>query len=300
MTVHPVGPEGAIFAAALRRALAADGLSLTEVSRRAAAEGMAIDIALVASWVAEQSVPVGPDQLRVVVQLERLLHREPGELISQLVAPRPRRQRLLTELDEATYLARGSEIRRILQQRQLRQLGLNAIEIDETTYVDADRLERVLVGRETLSCGVPQQQRFPIINLMDEATTGCPKVDALSGCRVVHEHRDTDIGLVVAELSLDRSLIFGEEAEVCYRVNYPPISGVSFNRLRSVLVPAESVTVRVVFDERALPERVFAVLKEGGLDVDYPIELVDGVATVSRAPFGPGVLGVTWDWGNET
>lgn len=293
----PTSPEGRIFLGALRNAMRVADLGVDDVVARLSGLAPVSSIAHVREWIAGNSLPTGPADLRMIVEIERILGRAEGELIRHLVAPVSRQRTVAAEIDDGTFMPRGAEIRRVLRLYGLRRPELRirsgrfALVVDESCH---ESEQHHVIEFEALHDGA---QRWPVLCVMDEGADRAPEVINPSGCTIGRSHRDAAVGLLVAELLLPAPLAKGELARAEYTVLTPRMQALSHQHRRAVRDRDCHIEMDVRFHPEAVPVEVYGIVTSERDEYDTPLCLdKDNRVTFEVDAFGPGIVGIDWNW----
>ncbi|MCE1179409.1 MAG: hypothetical protein LWW86_10350 [Micrococcales bacterium] len=285
-----------VLAEAIRRR----GLPLERLQRHLTRAGTPVSIATLSYWQSGRSLPTRSRSLDALVQLERLLEVEPGQLVELAAAARLPRGRNIEDHQHVLPLGEVATA-------PLAKLGL-APGIDFTQLSAHDRLtvgpersELTHRARTLHRCDREGARAMPLVVTQDAAETVVPAVEAVAGCRLgrvieVPRHR-----LVVGELLAPRPMAVGELLTEVLATWAPTRTKV--RRIeRSIVDELHDATLEVVFHPAALPSRVLGYVhpSTGRVAADGPGEWelpVRGCEVQSvRLGAEPGVHGIRWDW----
>ncbi|MEU7478172.1 XRE family transcriptional regulator [Lentzea sp. NPDC042327] len=280
----------ASFAEALDAAITASGLTLDRVRHRLAEQGTEIGIATLSYWRRGHRRPEGPESLRAVQLLERVLGLPPASLVVLLGAPRPR-GRWVTRPDSPHVAPLVAE----LDDPDEGRCGL--VSAHDVFTVRADRTERGVRSRVVLRGLSGLVHRYLVRYEADEPGT-TPALTAVDFCRVGRTVVDAASGLIVAELLLDRPLKPGEHTVVEYGLCAPPGPPVEFysRRLRS---PVGEYAQLVRF-EGDPPAGGHTFRKDGPAAPEHTTEPLhvgaSGTSALVVHDVRPCVVGTRWHW----
>lgn len=293
----PTTPEGRIFFGALRNALRVAGLGGEDLLAQLVGRAPADHVAHVPDWVAGRSLPSGPQDLRMIVEIERILGRAEGELIRHLVAPVSRQRSVAAEIDDGTFMPRGSEIRRVLGLFGLRQPELRLVWARHVLTVDEHchgAEQHQVIDFEAVRDGA---RRFPVMYVMDEAANEAPVISLTRGCATGRSHRDAALGMLVAEMILPAPLAMGERARVEFAVRTVPTWALSHQHRRAVRDTGCHLEMEVRFHPRAVPSEVYGVVTSRRDEYDTTLWVDrNNRVTFEVNEFGPGIVGIDWIW----
>ncbi|RKT53934.1 hypothetical protein C8E97_2522 [Saccharothrix australiensis] len=319
MPTPVVGPESRVrdhrridagadpFADALRSAIRAKGLSLERIQHKLRSRGVAVSIAALSYWQSGRRRPERPDSLTAVGHLEEILEVGEGGLSTLLGPPRPRGKarprvrltgpegwaaagdyesmaELLADVDTST----DQDLTRLSLRDQV-ELAMDGStrRVRSRQVLRAERagVDRVLLGYDTRLPGDP-----------------LPVIGTLRSCRLGRVSADPRNGLMIAELLFDRPLRRGERTAVEYELihvapHHPTYDNTYSRRFRH---PVREYVLEVRYDSRCRPVRCeqFTSDLAGGEPVDARETPVDtwGYAYAVALDFGPGVVGLRWQW----
>ncbi|KOV86293.1 hypothetical protein [Nocardia sp. NRRL S-836] len=280
----------ASFAEALDAAITASGLTLDRVRHRLAEQGAEVGIATLSYWRRARRRPEGPESLRAVQVLERVLGLPPSSLVVLLGAPRPR-GRWVTR-PESPHIA--PLVAEFDDPDEGRCVLMSAHDV---FTVRADRTERGVRSRAVLRGLTGLVHRYLVRYQADEPGTA-PELDAVEFCRVGRTVLDAASGLMVAELLLDRPLKPGEHAMIEYALCAPPGPPVEFysRRFRG---PVGEYAQLVRF-EGDPPAGVHAFRKDGPDAPEHTAEPLhvgpSGTSALIVHDLKPCVVGTRWHW----
>lgn len=224
------------FAAALRAAVAARGVSLERVRALLAEHGVSISVATLSYWQTGRSRPERAASLGAIGPLETVLGVPRGflagrvdfrrgldpDMASNLYTPAP----MLDVLDDDWEILLSA----FAQLGLVPDDGLARVSVHDRITLDADGVQNRHEVRYVLLAQRDGVDRFPI--WYDQA--GCRDGGALSvvperNCRLGRLLELPEHGAVAAEIVLDRPLRQGETTLVQYRLDIaaaPPVDGV--------------------------------------------------------------------------
>jgi hypothetical protein len=319
MPTPVVGPESRVrdprridegadpFADALRTAIRAKGLSLERIQHKLRTRGVAVSIAALSYWQSGRRRPERPDSLTAVGHLEEILDVGPGGLSSLLGPPRPR--------GKARPRSRVSGPEGWVGENDYASIAELLADVDTSTDQDLTRLslrdqvELAMDGstRRVRSRQVLRAERAGVDRVLlgyDTRLPGdpLPVIGTLRSCRLGRVSADPRNGLMVAELLLDRPLRRGERTAVEYELihvapHHPTFDNTHSRRFRH---PVREYVLEVRYDSRCRPARCeqFTTGLTGGEPSDVRESPVDtwGYAYAVALDFGPGVVGLRWEW----
>jgi hypothetical protein len=284
------------FPEAFADALSRRGVSLAWLHHRLVERGHPVSPAALSYWRSGRSQPERDTSRDALVEIEQLLRVVPGELLSRLgpsrrPGPRP-----------AEHTLRDLFAVNPGMQHALGELGFEGLydELVEQVHhlvmeVDADgRISRIQI-RAVMQARRDGARRTPVVMTMHERRS-VPGFRPVAGCSIGRGAIDEETGVYAAELVLDRPLAKGETGpyELAIELAEPYaerwVDHYAARRLTELLV-------WVRFDAVRVPSHVERYMVEGGEERRVRVQLGDGTSAHALARgFGPGVLGIRWDW----
>jgi hypothetical protein len=287
------------FPQAFADALSRRGVSLAWLQTRLVERGHPVSPAALSYWRSGRSQPERGTSRDALAEIERLLRVPPGHLVDRLgpsrrPGPRPG-EKSTRELFDASPGIRDA----------LRGLGFEGLydELVEsvrhiTVDVDADGGATAIQIRAAMVARRDGARRTPILVTLDDHAAA-PVFVPVAGCSFGRQRFDEAGGVFGVELLMDRELRKDESALYELRVELPSPSFDSFfdhyaaRRLNELLV-------WIRFDPERLPVRVERFARVDEVEESEPIDLGGGTGAHAMARgFGPGLLGVRWEWAQE-
>lgn len=284
------------FPEAFADALSRRGVSLAWLHQRLAERGHPVSPAALSYWRSGRSQPERGTSRDALVEIEHLLRVTPGDLLSRLgpsrrPGPRPAEHTLRDLFSENPGM-----------ERALGELGFEGLYdelVEQVRHlvmdVDAEgRISRIQV-RAVMQARRDGARRTPVVLTTDERGR-VPRFRPVAGCAIGRRAIDVESGVYAAELVLDRDLAKGEtspyelEIELAEPFAETWVEHYAGRRLAELLVWVRFATGRV-------PSHVERYTVEGGEEHRHSLEPADGASAHALARgFGPGVLGIRWDW----
>ncbi len=284
------------FPEAFADALSRRGVSLAWLHHRLAERGHPVSPAALSYWRSGRSQPERGTSRDALVEIEHLLRVTPGELLSRLgpsrrPGPRPA-ERTLRDL-----FAEHPGMERVLG--ELGFEGLYDELVEQVRHVvmnvDADGLISRIQVRAVMQARRDGARRTPLVMTTDERGR-VPRFLPVAGCALGRWAVDGESGVHAAELMVDRPLAKGETSpyELAIELVEPYaetwVDHYAARRLTELLL-------WVRFDPGRVPSQVERYTVDGGQERAEALELGDGAGAHALARgFGPGVLGIRWDW----
>ncbi|MET1075945.1 MAG: hypothetical protein ABWY11_25075 [Umezawaea sp.] len=289
------------FAETLRAAIRAKGLSLDRIRHRLQMRGAPISITALSYWQSGRRRPERPDSLLALSHLEEVLDLPEGTLSQLLGPPRPRgRGRVRPPTPQVQGVGRDNvRLAQLLAGVDTgSDTGLSRVSQQDRVEIGADGGTRRLRSRHTLRADRGGVDRWVLVYDTDAPGNPLPSVGMLRSCRLGRLIADPTSGILVAELLFPKPLKQGETLVLEYELlqdeaPYPALETSHFRRFR---LPVREYSLEVRFDSRCLPARCERFSTP---DVDAGTEIkVDewGYAFASARDFGPGILGIRWEW----
>ena len=284
------------FPEAFAEALAARGVSLSWLHQRLVERGHPVSPAALSYWRSGRSQPERGTSRDALVEIERLLRVAPGTLLSCLgpsrrPGPRPA-ERTLRELFvenpgmETALQALGFE-------------GLYDELVEQVRHITADvgadgcirriRLQAVMQARRDGA------RRTPLIVTAGERGL-LPQFVPVAGCSLGRVAVDEQTGVYATELVLERTLAKGDLHPYELLVDLAtPDDETTLDHYAARRLSELMVWVR--FDPARVPAQVERYVIAGDQEESQRLDLGEGRSALALARgFGPGILGIRWDW----
>ncbi|SDY82475.1 hypothetical protein SAMN05421504_10782 [Amycolatopsis xylanica] len=292
------------FAAALRSAIEASGLSLDRIQARLQARGVSVSVTALSYWQSGKRQPERASSLSAVRVLEELLSIPAGALLGLLPPPRPRgssSRRNLRTADQPLTFPR-EELQALLEQvgapdaldlrHQLKLVGLH-----DQCDIAPDGGQRAVTARAVFQADADGQDRWLLVYAQGDPDAEPPSLEALRNCSVgrtaASEH-----GLLVAELLFERAINRGETHLIEYSLanTGPPYPECRNTHYREFRRPVREYLLEIRFDEANTPRKCWQYSRTGLAEDRRELQLdtAGGVHAVAL-DFGPGVFGIEWD-----
>lgn len=290
------------FARSLRATIERSGLSLAEISHRLRSFGHVISPAALSTWQSGRRQPDPVRSLEVLAGLETVLDLSPDALQDLLREPRPR-GRSLRHTEIADFLPEPGPLRTAFS-----ELGFTSAHsfpherfVHLSLLADSSRPMQVVTFQvmvralEDGPCRVPAVQQAG-----EEEPNEQPEVVALEGCTVGRRLAWPEDRTYGTEILVSRYLEAGQQAFFSYRIHFPmPARNVTVvtyalsRRAQDFMVEAEFRGER--------PQRCeqFRIV-DGGQEESEPVRWGAGNRIqTAESGFGPGKLGLRWQWPEE-
>lgn len=288
------------FATFLRCAIRARGVTLTELAEQLRAQGRGVSKATLSHWQSGRSQPDPSRSIGALTALETILVMQPGELVSRLSAPRAR-GRTVKDVHA------GADIE-VPEQfvDALAALGFdepNSIPhsrmAHELLELDSSRMHQTFTYHSVIRATADGIARVPIIvEFETERPAHPPVMESHMGCRVGKRYVDEErsvFGMAVESLAPVQR---GSLLLMSYGYWVPMDAEQLTSAHHSIPRRASEVVVEVAFTGPRTPCGLHTFRRDSdGDEVESPAQL-DGRHRVQAAAtgFGPGTIGVRWQW----
>jgi hypothetical protein len=281
------------FADRFSAVLADRGVSLKELRTRLLNAGETVSMATLSYWRSGGRRPEGPRSAGIVASIERELDLPSGEL-TELLTARPRLgsislPRLKFGLDRLNDAAAET----------VEALGTTAIEDQRVIWTQLivhvhDREQARFSFREMHQGLTDTTRFFPFIHIVPGGHDRLPQFIEATGARLVRTSAHPDGEAFGYLLEYDQPLTRGEVSMVEYAIDAPLVRTFaaigSTNRVREALI-------QVRFDTDAIPDWIDAFVGDPFAAEGLPLRFSNNSTVLfSRADFGPGVIGIRWDY----
>lgn len=297
MSESPQAPDEA-FAAALREAIAARGLSLERLRAHLAQRGHHVSVATLSYWQTARSRPDRAASLAALSSLEEILNVERGSLSSKL-PPRRRRSTvpfLPNPHPERTGPGYGATLASVVEQLGLSwDDGLTRISVHDIVDVGEGGYARTMLARELLVAQRTTVNRFPIWAQRDDMDTEY-EVSGRRNCTVGAVVPVEGAPVAVVELILSRPLPPGHAMTVEYAAVLTGGTTPMTQHLRSCRAQVRELHMEIRFAADTLPRSAEQFMIVGEKRRTSPLLLKGPILDVRHSDFGPGVAGIEWVW----
>lgn len=277
----------------------ARGVSLSALQRRLADRGHRVSTGTLSYWRSGQRLPEKPASREAVDEIETLLGLPAGDLRGR-IGPSRRPGPPPPHVEDG-----GSVPEEIGVPEALRALGLTDIgreicevAIQATLDVDAQGQMAQQTLRTLLRATTHGAQRWYHVVFAEEPVDEPLVLDRAVGVEVGRCYTRAEVGLFLWELLLPRPLEVGETVMIETRTQLGNLGNTDTSYFHHLDRRTPDTVIWVRFDPGAAPRR--CVRTEQPLDgepVHTPVPL-DGLhaAHVAVRSFGPGRVGLTWEW----
>ncbi|WP_424937014.1 MULTISPECIES: hypothetical protein [Bacteria] len=287
--------EDTAFAHLFRHAIETQGVSLSQLRRRLAAQAIPISLATLSYWRSGARRPEGEQSRAVVHALEEILGLDPGALVDALgpsrrpgQSPAPgtvfadEHERWTTETLAAIDADPSERIR----------------EISSTTVatVGPDGALKSLRTRSLHQATTGKGVRsLAMVIPVDPDTPSRPRILTVRGADVAFEFTHPSNAMIGARIVLETELRAPETAIVEYGFDLPPDYPPQYAAAHGTLRRTRELAIWVQFDPAAVPAWVQETEENGEGERVHPRHPVQGTtAHAIRRSFGPGWLSIEW------
>jgi transcriptional regulator with XRE-family HTH domain len=237
------------FDVALRRAVAARGLTLDRLAERLAQVGSPVSVSTLSNWQRGRTIPATPSSRRAVSELERILGVAPDALAATL-APYGSADRRLPTRTGLTQPA----ARRLRAAFGLADPGVVTVRAGDEVRIAPGLLE--VETRMTLRAERPGVDRYVAMEHPEDR--GEPQIEVGPTCRLGEVRRDDESGLFAVEMLFDAPLTRGELYPLSYKV-IRPLAATGEYHGTWVKAGLAYYELTIDFDPAARPSQVFRV-----------------------------------------
>ncbi len=293
------------FPAALHLAIEARGVTLEELRDRLGERGVQLSIATLSYWRRGRSRPERAASLRAVQVLEELLAL-PADSLMSLLGPRRARGRWLGHVPgrlDPQLLFADSRPQDVLQLVGVPPCGrLRRVSTEVTVEVGPDRLVRRIDVRELVRAATDRVSRCAVMYFAEEDPAHPPQLVGVRYARAGRVETDRTVGLIAAELVLDRVLDVGEPALIEYGWLFDPPMRIE-NYEHRFVDPVREYVLQVRFAPGVVPaycrryDRRTVSAPEGN-HRDLWIGGTD-TALIAESDVPSGIVGMRWGWSQQ-
>ncbi|MDR6865805.1 hypothetical protein J2Y69_000387 [Microbacterium resistens] len=294
MDVSETHPEDRSFAASLRDAVEASGLSLSHLHRLLRDLGSPVSVSTLSYWRSGARRPEGAHSRVAITELERILGIPAGGLTDlvgmtkrpgQASGPGPAfSDEYETTLAE-TYAALDAD-----PTTYLREVSSSTL-----AQVGPDGALRGFRCRMLVQATTKLVRSVGLVSPVEEGAADQPAFAAIAGGRIAFDYIHPSGTMVGSRVELDAPIGVPDTALIEFELalpdGYPPQYAVAHGATRK----AREMVVWVQFDPEALPDWVAEFEEDGDSERDLPRRPLRGTtAHAVRHGFGPGFFGVKW------
>jgi hypothetical protein len=296
-TTPPRPDDG--FGEALGHAMEKRGLTLMALQRRLADRGHRVSAGTLSYWRSGQRQPEKPASLDAVTEIEELLGLDPGALRSR-IGPSRRPGPPLPQLEVGAAAPADVPVQDALRELGLVGVGqqLQNVTLHITVDVDADRQMTRQTVRTMLRATASGAQRWYHVIFAEQPVPEPLVLDRVVGARVGGTVVRPEFGLFVSELVLPRPLAVGETAIIETSTPLVDLGAPDTTYFHHIDRRMSEVVIWVRFDPSALPTycvQTVQPIDEPAVETRVNLGGLDSVHVTARS-FGPGHVGLTWEW----
>lgn len=289
------------FAALLRDAIHAHGVTLTWLRTRLAESGNPVSAATLSYWRSGARRPEGPQSMAAVEQIESLLALTPGALTSQ-IGPSQR----VGPIGVAKYPMEASPLEQYVAEtfEALSSSFLDPARDVTTTAVTEVGADGHVVSRTTrtlLQSTSGTITEVPYLELTPGISTPAPIFSVVAGgrCARAYSHPSGEVHGAVFEL--ERPLGPAQTAMLEWSLHFPPGYPPSSETGHGVSRRARELLLWTRFHPEALPDWLEEMEETPDGQTFAPLQL-DGATSIHqvRQSWGPGMLTLRWGYGERT
>ncbi|SFQ20202.1 hypothetical protein SAMN05421810_105155 [Amycolatopsis arida] len=290
------------FPAALHLAIEASGFTLDQLQVWLAEHGARVSVPTLSYWRRGRSRPERPGSIHAVRLLEQVLELPADSLVS-LLGPRRPRGRWIGHTPGSLDVGMLWDDTRPIE--LLNAVGapprsvLSRISAQVTITIDGERRARSVHLRELVRANVDRVSSCGVLYWAHEDPANPPALSGVRYCRVGRAQVDRPVGLIAAELILDRMLDAGEPALLEYEWHFSP-GAPMVNYDHRVPEPVKEYVLQVRFEPGAVParcrryeRRTVTAPEDGGREL-----WIGGsnTALVAEWDLPAGIVGMRWSW----
>ncbi|MBM7519761.1 hypothetical protein [Nocardioides nitrophenolicus] len=277
------------FADALGEAMARRGATLTHLRDRLAERGHPVSLTALSYWRSGQREPERVASIEAIPELEAVLGLETGALSRRLSGRARRRVGAVEPFDS---LLGDPAVDAVIGEEDVCRVSSHlVVDVGAQGEIVRARVRQVVVADRE---GVDGVTLFvgPDVGTQENAVV----MTAVAGCTIEETH-DLENGIRGSRLVFERPLGLGESTVTEIEATTEGGLDLETDYALAAEQRLEEALVWVRFHPDRLPSRCWVYFSEGGLRHDWPVELA-GARSVNyrQTGFGPGSLGVRWEW----
>ncbi|MFF5969959.1 hypothetical protein ACFY7C_00370 [Streptomyces sp. NPDC012769] len=292
------------FAQALRTAIDASELGLSQLQLRLRQRGVRVSVATLSYWQTGRSRPERPDSFLAVEHIEQVLGLQPHSLRSLLGPRRPRGRWAAREQSPLPMSALWPERDAVEAAVQVLDLrwddALERISLHDRLTVGPDRREQSYRMRQVLRAKCNGPDRAVHVYRLDEPHLPLPELHSLRGCRPGRVAAHPGTGLLAAELLFDQPLTQGETVIIEFELRYGGQRPLATNWERKLRMPIRQYDLEIEFTAPALPVAFEHFVAPGadGSERSRPPVTLDAAHRVHAVALDltPCRYGMRWSW----
>lgn len=293
MTSAQHSAENEAFAAALRVAIQQRGLSLDRIRYHLTQRGHELSVATISYWQSGRSRPERAASIAAIGALEEILGLEAGHLAGRLPARRRGPSGASGQSPAEAADAYLPYVEDLMGRLDLDwDVGLTPISVHDRVEIDGRRRELSHQVKQLFVADRDDVDHYWIYY----QSTGQPYVEGVHNCTVEALEELPELGVLVAQMRLTRSLSRGESILVEHHAGQRDPVPTERTVERAFLHPVRAAHIEVLFDEGCLPLAAERFTVVDGVEKVDPIVIVGRSVHALVLDFGPGLYGVRWDW----
>lgn len=277
------------FAGALAAAMERRGATLTQLRDRLAERGHPISLTALSYWRSGQREPERVASMEALPELEAILGLEEGALSRWLTGRLTRRAGSVVPFNE---LLGDPVVDTVIGEEDVCRVSSHlVVDIGPQGEVVRARVRQLVIA---------DREGVDGVTLFVGPETGTESNDVqmrpVAGC-TIGEFRDLERGIRGNRLIFERPLALGESTIT--EIEAVSVGQLNFDTDYALAAEQrlEEALVWVRFDPVRLPRRCWTFFAEGELSHEWPVDLAGGTSVHYRqTAFGPGYIGVRWEW----
>lgn len=295
-------PSGSEFPETLRTAIHRSGLSLGQISQRLRSRGRPVSVASISHWQSGRSRPDGPQSLGALAALEEILAEPPGTLLNRVGPPR-QRGRAAQHSEISGFVPASHEVRDALA--TLGFVGPHDYPherfVHQLTVIDGNSSVQNTTSRIMIRALREGKGRLPAVQVLDESEPNVPpRIVPLEGCSVGRTLAWPDRRTYGTEILIDGHLEAGQQAVIAYRMELTAEESHLRGMYYTVPRRAHDIMIEVEFRGPGSPVSCERYRRNADGETVLPVRLdANDRIQVAESSFGPGLLGLRWEWDDE-
>ncbi len=278
------------FAEALGASMERRGVTLTYLRDRLAERRHPISLTALSYWRSGQREPERETSLEAIPELEAVLGLEEGMLSRRLTGRMRRRVGAVVPFDE---LLGDPAVDAVIGEEDVCRVSSHlVVDVGARGEIVRARVRQLVIadrdGVDGVTLFVGPETGTVVNDTMMRAVAGC----------TIGEINDLERGIRGNRLVFERPLALGESALTeIEAVSLDGHENFDTDYALAAEQRLEEALVWVRFHPDRVPGRCWVLFAEGGLSHEWPVDLAGGTSVHYRqTAFGPGYLGVRWEW----
>ncbi|WP_018682618.1 helix-turn-helix domain-containing protein [Actinokineospora enzanensis] len=299
--MHPVPLE--TFPAVLSGAIESSGLSLEQLQRKLADEGVRVSLSTLSYWRRGRTRPERPESLRAVEAIEEVLNLPHGYLTGLLGPRKPRgrwvaRGGIVHPHDELWDNTSGlSSV--LLELGEADPGEVTYLQIHDQHHLDHQGRDFRTRVRMLLRSEVDGLGSLVVLHRAEDTDRALPTLSSAVGCAIGRVRDIPSCRFTAGEILLDRQLNTGQTAVIEFEVHWFGATR-SVRYVRTSRRPVRDYLVEVNFHPSRLPAQCFAFTQTGADAREIRAETLDvgryGGVHTSIQGAGLPIVGIRWTW----